>query len=98
MPGHIGTGIALNSVVVQGGTVDAEVTERAAAFRNTAPTSALQAAEVILDGVRAERWRILVGDDAHTLDHLVRDTPEEAYEVTFAERLVDHGVFGGILR
>ena len=97
MPGHIGTGIALNSVLVQGGAVDAQVTERAAAFRNSAPTSALQAAEIILDGVRAGRWRILVGDDAQTLDQLVRDTPEEAYDIAFVERLVDHGVFGGIL-
>src|SRR4051794_39509509 len=34
-------------------------------FRDNAPVSAAQAATVILDGVRNDRWRILVGDDAH---------------------------------
>ena len=51
-----------------------------AMFRDNAPTTAAQAATVILDGVRAERWRILVGDDAVGLDRLVREHPEEAYE------------------
>jgi NAD(P)-dependent dehydrogenase (short-subunit alcohol dehydrogenase family) len=35
-------------------------------FRDAAPTSADQAATIILDGVRNDRWRILVGDDAPT--------------------------------
>ena len=34
-------------------------------FRDNAPTTAAQAATIILDGVRAGEWRILVGDDAH---------------------------------
>ena len=33
-------------------------------FRNTAPTTAAEAATIILDGVRAGQWRILVGEDA----------------------------------
>ena len=37
-------------------------------FRDTAPMSAAQAATIILDGVRADEWRILVGDDAKRLD------------------------------
>ena len=49
--------------------------------------TAAAAATVILDGVRAERWRILVGDDAHVMDRLVRETPEEAYEPSFFQRL-----------
>ncbi|MEA3055853.1 MAG: hypothetical protein QOD30_1285 [Actinomycetota bacterium] len=49
-------------------------------FRDNAPTSAAQAATIILDGVRANRWRILVGDDAHQLDEAVRKDPENAYE------------------
>jgi NAD(P)-dependent dehydrogenase (short-subunit alcohol dehydrogenase family) len=57
-------------------------------FRDQAPTTAAQAAKVILDGVREERWRILVGDDAAALDRLVRETPEEAYEVSFMQRLL----------
>ena len=46
--------------------------DRARSFRDEAPTSAAQAAKIILDGVKAERWRILVGDDAHKLDVRVR--------------------------
>ena len=56
-------------------------------FRDNAPTSAKQAAAIILDGVREERWRILVGDDAHRLDEMVRETPEDAYSEAFLERL-----------
>ena len=41
-------------------------------FRDNAPTTAAQAATIILDGVRANEWRILVGDDAFALDELVR--------------------------
>jgi NAD(P)-dependent dehydrogenase (short-subunit alcohol dehydrogenase family) len=48
-------------------------------FRDSAPMTAAQAATVILDGVRAGRWRILVGDDAHTLDEQIRADPEGAY-------------------
>ena len=56
-------------------------------FRDNAPTSAAQAATIILNGVREERWRILVGDDAHAIDRLVRGAPEEAYEEGFMEQL-----------
>jgi NAD(P)-dependent dehydrogenase (short-subunit alcohol dehydrogenase family) len=48
-------------------------------FRESAPMSAAQAAEVILDGVRDGRWRILVGADARRLDEAVRADPEGAY-------------------
>jgi NAD(P)-dependent dehydrogenase (short-subunit alcohol dehydrogenase family) len=87
MPGHIGTSIALNTAVMLGRQIDAGITEMDAAFRNNAPTTAADAATVILDGVRAGRWRILVGDDAEALDDLVRAYPEEAYEPSFRERL-----------
>ncbi|MFP5255242.1 MAG: SDR family NAD(P)-dependent oxidoreductase [Acidimicrobiia bacterium] len=49
-------------------------------FRDSAPTSAAEAVVEILDGVKAGRWRILVGDDARTLDEHVRANPEAAYE------------------
>jgi NAD(P)-dependent dehydrogenase (short-subunit alcohol dehydrogenase family) len=62
---------------------------RAEQFRDEAPMTAEAAATVILDGVREERWRILVGDDAVGLDELVRATPEEAYEQSFMDRLVE---------
>ncbi|HEV2370394.1 MAG TPA: SDR family NAD(P)-dependent oxidoreductase [Acidimicrobiales bacterium] len=49
-------------------------------FRTTAPLDAAGAATEILDGVRADRWRILVGDDARRLDENVRADPETAYD------------------
>ena len=57
--------------------------QRGQDFRDNAPTTAAQAATIILDGVRAGRWRILVGDDAQQLDALVRAQPEQAYEDGF---------------
>ena len=56
-------------------------------FRDNARTTAEEAAAIILDGVREERWRILVGDDAHRLDQMVREAPEEAYTEGFMTRL-----------
>lgn len=63
-------------------------------FRDAAPTSAADAATIILDGVRENRWRILVGDDAGLLDAEVRADPEHAYEPEFWELLRTKGVFG----
>jgi NAD(P)-dependent dehydrogenase (short-subunit alcohol dehydrogenase family) len=60
---------------------------QAEAFRDDAPTTAKDAAQTILDGVRAGQWRILVGEDAHVLDRLVREDPESAYTEEFYERL-----------
>jgi len=56
-------------------------------FRDHAPTTATQAAQVILDGVRNDKWRILVGEDAKVLDRMVRESPEDAYEKSFMEAL-----------
>ena len=61
--------------------------ERARRFEEDAPTSAAEAARIILDGVKAERWRILVGTDAHRIDKLVRQDPEDAYDAAFFENL-----------
>jgi hypothetical protein len=63
--------------------------DRARSFRDEAPTSAAAAAKIILDGVKAERWRILVGDDAHTLDECVRQTPEQAYTPEFYQSFAE---------
>jgi NAD(P)-dependent dehydrogenase (short-subunit alcohol dehydrogenase family) len=52
------------------------------AFRASAPTTAAQAATIILDAVRAGQWRILVGDDAAALDSRVRADPDTAYDHT----------------
>lgn len=62
--------------------------DRARSFREDAPTSAAQAAKIILDGVKAGKWRILVGDDAHKLDEWVRRSPERAYDQEFYDSFV----------
>jgi hypothetical protein len=113
MPGHVGTGIVVNSGRVLGRPdfdempeadlepVRAQMRRRGfpaddlsadqlrqivkamvEGFRNNAPTTASQAATVILDGVRAGRWRILVGEDAKAQDERVRANPDGAYEHT----------------
>jgi len=63
--------------------IQAGAAERARNFRDEAPTTAAAAAKTILDGVKAERWRILIGHDAHRLDERVRQTPEQAYDAQF---------------
>jgi NAD(P)-dependent dehydrogenase (short-subunit alcohol dehydrogenase family) len=68
----------------------------ASLFEHAAPLSAAGAAKLILDGVREDRWRILVGDDAKALDELVRRDPENAYERSFLKRLRETGHFVGI--
>ena len=69
--------------------IQAMVDEQGRRFRDDAPTTAAQAAKIILDGVRSDNWRVLVGDDAHGLDRLVRADPEHAYEQGFYERMGD---------
>jgi hypothetical protein len=67
--------------------IRARMEERARSFLEEAPTSAATAATIILDGVKAGRWRILVGDDAHKVDEWVRRTPERAYDADAFEEL-----------
>ncbi len=61
----------------------ARMQRRGEAFRDSAPTTAAEAATIILDAVRAGQWRILVGHDAELLDDLVRADPEQAYTPAF---------------
>jgi NAD(P)-dependent dehydrogenase (short-subunit alcohol dehydrogenase family) len=68
--------------------IQAGAAERARNFRDEAPTTATAAAKTILDGVKAERWRILIGHDAHRLDERVRQTPEQAYDAQFFQSFV----------
>jgi short-subunit dehydrogenase len=65
--------------------IRARVLELEKRFREDAPTTAAEAATIILDGVRAEKWRILVGKDAEFLDDRVRAAPEDAYSAEFYE-------------
>ncbi len=66
--------------------------QRAESFRDNAPLTAAQAATIILEGVHARRWRILVGDDAVMLDQMVRETPDDTYEPAFMDRVHARGV------
>jgi NAD(P)-dependent dehydrogenase (short-subunit alcohol dehydrogenase family) len=77
------TAMGMDASMVTDAQIGAFVAEQARRFHDDAPMTAAAAATVILDGVRAERWRILVGDDAHKLDARIRATPEEAYEPEF---------------
>lgn len=70
----------------------------AQSFHDDAPTTAAEAATIILDGVRAGRWRILVGEDASVIDRLVRDHAEEAYDESFLSRIREAGIFGSLIR
>lgn len=58
--------------------------KRGTDFRDNAPMSATDAAAVILAGVRANQWRILVGDDAVMLDERVRANPWNVYDLDFS--------------
>jgi NAD(P)-dependent dehydrogenase (short-subunit alcohol dehydrogenase family) len=77
MPGHIGTDIVANSWRALGRPDPAEANDD---FKAGAPTTAADAAAIILDGVRSGQWRILVGEDAHKLDAKVRADPERTYD------------------
>ncbi len=59
------------------------VSELERRFRDEGLTSAVQAATIILEGVKANRWRILVGVDAHKIDEMVRQSPDRAYDIAF---------------
>jgi NAD(P)-dependent dehydrogenase (short-subunit alcohol dehydrogenase family) len=62
-------------------------------FRDNAPVSPAEAATIILNGVRSDRWRIIVGEDAEALDQMVRESPEIAYEQSFMAQLLEKGHF-----
>ena len=59
------------------------IKENAESFGENAPTSSSEAAKIILDGVRENKWRILIGEDAKEIDEMVRRDPEEAYNIRF---------------
>ena len=69
--------------------LQAAAQDRARRFREDAPITAAEAATIILDGVKADQWRILVGEDAKLLDQRVRQQPEQAYEPEFFQRFVE---------
>ena len=90
MPGHIGTKIALNTMRehgisgLEGGEESIEEARQRGEFFRDNGLSPDQAAKIILDGVKADKWRILVGEDAMALDAAVRAQPEGVYTPEFA--------------
>jgi NAD(P)-dependent dehydrogenase (short-subunit alcohol dehydrogenase family) len=77
------SGMGIDATTMSDDEIQKIALDRARSFRDEAPTSAAAAAKIILDGVKAERWRILVGNDAQRLDERVRQTPERAYDAEF---------------
>lgn len=71
---------------------------RVESFENDAPTTASGAAAAMLDGVRAGRWRILIGPDAADLDEMLRARPEDVYTDEFMDELDAKGHFGGLIQ
>jgi len=81
-------GMGIDVAAMSDEDIQAAARDRARSFLEEAPTTAAQAAKIILDGVKAEAWRILVGEDAHRLDARVRATPEQAYDPEFFQSFV----------
>ncbi|MCP9270894.1 SDR family NAD(P)-dependent oxidoreductase [Mycolicibacterium arenosum] len=70
-PGGIKTGIARNMTAAEG----IDTTELAETFdKKLASTTPEKAAQVIMDGVRKNKARVLIGNDAKALDAIVRLT------------------------
>ena len=74
--------------------IRAMVKQRAESFRDDAPMTAEEAARDILQGVKEENWRILLGKDAFALDELIREDPKSAYEQSFIDRLRERTEWG----
>ncbi len=70
--------------------------EQGEAFRDNAPMSSAEAADAILDGVRREEWRILLGDDAYALDKMARTYAETLYDPSLLEQLRNEEEFSAL--
>jgi short-subunit dehydrogenase len=75
-PGAIGTNIAANSGVGMSSQTDAEKSS----FKMLAPA---KAAQLILDGMEKNKYRVLVGQDASFMDFLYRLSPERAARMIY---------------
>lgn len=75
-PGAIGTNIAANSGI--GNLMDLE--SNRGAIKMLAPE---RAAEIILDGVEQDRYRIFVGSDASMMDFFYRLNPQRAARLIY---------------
>lgn len=78
--------------------IRALIAQQAQAFESEAPTTAATAVQIILDGVKNDRWRILVGEDALVVDAAVRSEPERAYDRAFTEEMLARGHFAALIQ
>ena len=81
-------GMGIEADTLSDAEIQQRALDRARTFLEEAPTTAAQAARIIIDGVKAGQWRILVGEDAHRLDARVRQAPDKAYTPEFYESFV----------
>ena len=79
-PGAIGTNIADNSGV----TISAGP-ENGNRQRSIKPLAPSKAAQIIIDGIEQDRYRILVGSDAAFMDFIYRVSPESAANYIFRQ-------------
>jgi len=87
-PGGIKTNIAKNArmVTANGAASEAELKKFASVFDKVAKTTADQAADTIIDGIKKSRSRVLIGNDAKLLDKIQRFFPA-GYDKIFAKIL-----------
>lgn len=79
-------GVDKSWLEMSAGEIRDAMAQRGEKYRSGGLTPA-QAAEIILDGVRNDQWRILVGKDAEAFDRAVRESPLEAYDLDFSEKV-----------
>jgi len=72
-PGAIGTNIVANSGVEV--SLGSQTDREQSSFKPLAP---VKAAEIIIDGMQKNRYRVLVGSDASFMDFIYRLSPERA--------------------
>jgi len=79
-PGAVATDITKNSGVQAPNAQAAD--EGAKGFPTTAPD---EAARIILDGMEADAYRVLVGKDAKMMDRLSRLSPQKAADIIYKQ-------------
>lgn len=79
-PGAIGTNIAANS-----GVGISQSSETSAESRSIKPLEASKAAEIIVQAIEQNRYRVLVGSDAKLMDAIYRLSPKRAANFIFKQ-------------
>jgi len=85
-PGGVDTGIVAHGKHINTMSGDSDIEAMKANFKQAAITSPEDAAKIILDGVKNNKYRILVGKDARMIDRLQRWMPNR-WRKMFKKRL-----------